>query len=98
MRHGRFITTALVATAAMAIGPAWASAAPSPLVDDAQRTSRRPVRRPVHGRSSLAGALEARHDAENFDSSTLRSGRDQWVGHAQGAPRTRAPPRCLGAC
>src|SRR4051794_10123835 len=36
MRHGRFITTALVATAAMAIGPAWASAAPSPLVDDAQ--------------------------------------------------------------
>jgi hypothetical protein len=27
MRHGRFITTALVATAAMAIGPAWASAA-----------------------------------------------------------------------
>ncbi len=34
MRHGRFITTALVATAAMAIGPAWASAAPSPLVDD----------------------------------------------------------------
>ena len=36
MRHGRFITTALVATAAMAIGPAWASAAPSPLIDDAQ--------------------------------------------------------------
>ena len=36
MRHGRFITTALVATAAMAIGPAWASAAPSPLMDDAQ--------------------------------------------------------------
>ena len=34
MRHGRFITTALVATAAMAIGPAWASAAPSPLMDD----------------------------------------------------------------
>jgi hypothetical protein len=27
MRHGRFISTALVATAAMAIGPAWASAA-----------------------------------------------------------------------
>ena len=26
MRHGRFITTALVATAAMAIGPAWALA------------------------------------------------------------------------
>ena len=36
MRHGRFITTALVATAAMAIGPAWASAAPSPLIDDVQ--------------------------------------------------------------
>jgi hypothetical protein len=36
MRHGRFITTALVATAAMAIGPAWASAAPSPLMDDTQ--------------------------------------------------------------
>jgi hypothetical protein len=36
MRHGRFITTALVATAAMAIGPAWASAAPSPLTDDLQ--------------------------------------------------------------
>jgi hypothetical protein len=36
MRHGRFISTALVATAAMAIGPAWASAAPSPLIDDAQ--------------------------------------------------------------
>jgi hypothetical protein len=36
MRHGRFITTALVATAAMAIGPAWASAAPSPLTDDVQ--------------------------------------------------------------
>jgi hypothetical protein len=36
MRHGRFITTALVATAAMAIGPAWASAAPSPLMDDLQ--------------------------------------------------------------
>jgi hypothetical protein len=36
MRHGRFITTALVATAAMAIGPAWASAAPSPLMDDVQ--------------------------------------------------------------
>jgi hypothetical protein len=36
MRHGRFITTALVATAAMAIGPAWASAAPSPLTDDTQ--------------------------------------------------------------
>jgi hypothetical protein len=36
MRHGRFITSALVATAAMAIGPAWASAAPSPLMDDAQ--------------------------------------------------------------
>ena len=36
MRHGRFISSALVATAAMAIGPAWASAAPSPLVDDAQ--------------------------------------------------------------
>jgi hypothetical protein len=36
MRHGRFISSALVATAAMAIGPAWASAAPSPLIDDAQ--------------------------------------------------------------
>jgi hypothetical protein len=34
MRHGRFITTALVASAAMAIGPAWASAAPAPFVDD----------------------------------------------------------------
>jgi hypothetical protein len=34
MRHGRFITTALVATAAMAIGPAWAAAAPAPFVDD----------------------------------------------------------------
>jgi hypothetical protein len=33
MRHGRFITTALVATAAMAIGPAWASAAT--VTDDA---------------------------------------------------------------
>jgi hypothetical protein len=36
MRHGRFLSTALVATAAMAIGPAWASAAPSPLTDDTQ--------------------------------------------------------------
>ena len=36
MRHGRFISTALVATAAMAIGPAWASAAQSPLTDDSQ--------------------------------------------------------------
>ena len=41
MRHGRFITTALVATAAMAIGPAWASAAPSPFMDDAQTRLRR---------------------------------------------------------
>lgn len=34
MRHGRFITTALVAVAAMAIGPAVAAADPSPLTDD----------------------------------------------------------------
>lgn len=34
MRHGRFISTTLVATVAMAIGPAWASAAPPPFVDD----------------------------------------------------------------
>jgi hypothetical protein len=34
MRQGRFITTALVAAAAMAIGPAWAAAAPPPFVDD----------------------------------------------------------------
>jgi hypothetical protein len=33
MRQGRFITTAVAAVAAMAIGPAWAAAA-SPLVDD----------------------------------------------------------------
>jgi hypothetical protein len=35
MRHGRFITTAVAALAAMAIGPAYAAAAPSPLTDDA---------------------------------------------------------------
>ena len=46
MRHGRFITTALVATAAMAIGPAWASAAPSPLTDDTQTDFGRRSRRP----------------------------------------------------
>ena len=34
MRHGRFITTAVAALAAMAIGPAYAAAAPSPLTDD----------------------------------------------------------------
>jgi hypothetical protein len=34
MRHGRFITTALVAVAGMAIGPSVAAAAPSPLSDD----------------------------------------------------------------
>ena len=75
MRHGRFITTALVATAAMAIGPAWASAAPSPLVDDAQ------------GDFAAAGAqtgtwavepgsvrLKLGSVAENFDGTTLPAG------------------------
>jgi hypothetical protein len=34
MRHGRLIITAVAAMAAMAIGPAWAAAAPPPFVDD----------------------------------------------------------------
>jgi hypothetical protein len=34
MRQGRFITTAVAAVAAMAVGPAGAAAAPSPLSDD----------------------------------------------------------------
>lgn len=34
MRHGRLLTTALAAVAAMAITPAWAAAAPASFVDD----------------------------------------------------------------
>src|SRR3954469_20275221 len=84
MRHGRFITTALVATAAMAIGPAWASAAPSPLVDDTQadfaaagaQTAAWAVE-PGQGRLKLGSV------AENFDGTTLPAGFES-VGWANG--------------
>ena len=63
MRQGRFITTAVAAVAVMAIGPAWASAAPSPLTDDVTTDfaagtagpTRGPSSRVSCGSSQLAG-------------------------------------------
>jgi hypothetical protein len=78
MRHGRFISSALVATAAMAIGPAWASAAPSPLIDDAQTDFA--AAGPQTGTWAVEPGsvrLKGVAAAENFDGTTLPAG---WVG------------------
>jgi hypothetical protein len=91
MRHGRFITTALVATAAMAIGPAWASAAPSPLTDDAQTDFA------AAGAQTGTWAVEPGQVrlkpgsvAENFDGTTLPAGfiGPAWPTDQQNLPQT----------
>ena len=99
MRHGRFITTALVATAAMAIGPAWASAAPSPLVDDAQ--SDFAAAGPQTGTWAVEPGqvrLKLGTVAENFDGTTLPAGFESvgWPNGQGPVVQTPAPPRCLG--
>jgi hypothetical protein len=91
MRHGRFLSTALVATAAMAIGPAWASAAPSPLIDDAQtdfaaagaQTGTWAVE-PGSVRLKMGSA------AENFDGTTLPAGYES-VGFTMGQDPGQTP-------
>ena len=69
MRHGRFITTALVATAAMAIGPAWASAAPSHSWTTPPRTSRRDAGDRTLRRSTRRAQSGLKHGtmSEHFD-------------------------------
>lgn len=72
MRHGRFISTALVATAAMAIGPAWASAAPSPLTDNTQADfAAAGAQTGTWAVEPGAVRLKGAAAAENFDGTTL---------------------------
>jgi hypothetical protein len=90
MRHGRFISTALVATAAMAIGPAWASAAPSPLVDDAQTDfAQAGAQTGTWAVEPGVVRLKGANAAENFDGTTLPSGwaATPWV-NGQSGPNT----------
>ena len=71
MRHGRFIKTALVAVAAMAIGPATAMATPGSFTDD---TSADFGRRVARDRHSVGRAWFCPASADDEDRAVQRPG------------------------
>jgi hypothetical protein len=76
MRQGRFITTAVAAVAAMAVGPAGAAAAPSPFVDDTVADFTATGAQPTGTWAVEPGQVRLRPGAvsENFDGSALPTG------------------------